>query len=52
MLNAARVHGRPIMVSAIIAAAMSQPSAIHQPPNTIHSRLSKRDKADIDFCCH
>jgi hypothetical protein len=32
---------------AIITAAMAQPTAIHSPPNTIHRRLSKREKTDM-----
>ncbi len=35
MLKAARAHGRPMMVIAMITAAISQPTAIHNPPNTI-----------------
>jgi hypothetical protein len=37
ILNAARVHGRPMMVIAIKTAAIIQPAAIHRPPNMIHS---------------
>jgi hypothetical protein len=38
------------MVIAIITAAITQPSAISRPPKTIHSRLSKKDKADMGSC--
>src|SRR5215467_5622586 len=47
MLKAARAHGRPMIVIAMITAATSQPTAIHRPPNTIHSRLRSRLKGDI-----
>src|ERR1035437_3854719 len=36
------------MVTAMRTAAISQPTAIQKPPKTIHSKLSKSDKADID----
>src|SRR5450759_4980526 len=49
MLNAARVHGRPTMVIAIRIAAITQPTAIHRPPNTIHNMLSKSDNKDISY---
>src|SRR5437667_11725613 len=42
MLKAARVHGRPIMVIAIKMAAITQPTAIQRPPNTIHKPLSTK----------
>src|SRR5271167_3996130 len=42
MLKAARAHGRPMMVIAMITAATTQATAIHKPPNTIQSRLRKR----------
>src|SRR6516165_7255163 len=48
MLNAARAQGMPMMVIAMMSAAMSQPMAISRPPNTIHSRLSKMDNGDMD----
>ena len=47
MLNAARVHGRPTMVIAIRTAAITQPSAIHRPPKTIHNMFSKSDTGDM-----
>src|SRR6516162_3989680 len=47
MLKAARVHGKPMMVIAIITAATTQASAIAKPPNTIQSRLSSRLIAGI-----
>src|SRR6516162_32049 len=42
MLKAARAHGKPMMVIAMITAATTQATAIHKPPNTIQSRLSSR----------
>src|SRR5271167_2557132 len=42
MLKAARAHGRPMMVIAMITAATTQATAIHKPPNTTQSRLSSR----------
>src|SRR5215471_9697029 len=47
MLNAARVQGRPMMVIAIATAAITQPTAIHRPPQTIHSRFRSTDMGDI-----
>src|SRR5215831_10050768 len=47
MLNAARVQGRPMMVIAITTAAITQPTAIHRPPQTIHSRFRSTDMGDI-----
>src|SRR5271170_4622466 len=47
MLKAARAHGRPMMVIAMITAATSQAIAIHKPPNTIQSRLRSRLIAGI-----
>jgi hypothetical protein len=35
------------MVIAIMTAAITQPTAIHRPPNTIHSRLSRKETPDI-----
>ena len=49
MLNAARVHGSPMIVIAIKIAAITQPAAIHRPPKKIHRRLSKKEKADMAF---
>src|SRR5215203_57135 len=49
MLKAARAHGSPIMVIAIRIAAITQPAAIHRPPNTIHNILSKSDRTDMRF---
>jgi hypothetical protein len=49
MLNAARVHGSPMIVIAIKIAAITQPAAIHRPPKRIHRRLSKKEKADMAF---
>src|SRR6516164_6392185 len=42
MLKAARAHGRPMIVIAMITAATTQATAIHKPPNTIQSRLRSR----------
>jgi hypothetical protein len=39
MFNAARVHGRPTIVIAMRTAAITQPNAIHRPPNVIHRRF-------------
>src|SRR5579883_628747 len=47
MLKAARVHGRPIIVMAMISAAISQPTAIIRPPQTIQRTLSRSDIGDI-----
>ena len=49
MLNAARVHGSPMIVIAMKIAAITQPAAIHRPPKRIHKRLSKKEKADMAF---
>src|ERR1700728_3307623 len=48
MFTAARAQGSPIMVIAMTTAAISQPAAIHRPPNTIHSRLSRSDTGDMN----
>jgi hypothetical protein len=37
----------PMTVTAMIAAPMSQPTAIQRPPKTIHKRLSTREKGDM-----
>src|SRR5215813_9531560 len=47
MLNAALAQGRPTMVIAMTTAAITQPSAIHKPPQTIQSRLRRREMRDI-----
>src|SRR5215475_7335349 len=47
MLKAARAHGMPIMVIAMMTEAMTQPTAIHRPPNKIHSRFNSRESTDI-----
>src|SRR5579871_3010778 len=41
MLNAARAHGRPMMVIAMMIAATSQPKAIQAPPNRIQMTLRR-----------
>src|SRR3981081_2530763 len=47
MLNAARAHGIPMMVIAMITPAITQPSAIQKPPNRIHNRLSRNETGDM-----
>ena len=47
MLKAARVHGRPMMVIAMITAAITQPTAIQKPPSTIQRMLRTRDTGDM-----
>jgi hypothetical protein len=36
MLKAARAHGKPMMVIAMMIAATTQPAAIHTPPSNNH----------------
>jgi hypothetical protein len=50
MLKAARAHGMPMIVIAMITAATSQPTAIQTPPKIIHKMLSRRDKGDMEHC--
>src|SRR5690348_17109879 len=47
MLKAARAQGRPMIVIAMMTAAMIQPNAIHRPPNRIQSRFRTIDTGDI-----
>src|SRR5450759_1705566 len=47
MLNAALAHGKTTIVIAMRTAAITQPTAIHRPPKTIHSMLSKRDEGTL-----
>ena len=47
MLNAARVHGRTMMVIAMTTAAIIQATAIHRPPNTIHKIFGSKETGDI-----
>ena len=47
ILNAARAQGRPMMVIAMITAAIIQPAAIHRPPKTIQSTLSSSERGDM-----
>src|SRR5260221_1705574 len=47
MLKAARAQGRPMMVIAMMMAAMSQPTAIHQPPKMTHRTLRRRLTGDM-----
>lgn len=47
MLKAARVHGNPMIVIAIIIAATIQATAIQSPPQTIQSAFSKNENIDI-----
>ena len=49
MVKAARAHGSPIMVMAMMTAASAQPTAIQKPPQTIHSRLSNNETGDIEL---
>src|SRR6516162_4849774 len=49
MLKAGRAHGRSMIVIAMITAAATQPTAIHRPPNTIHSRLRSRLIGGMEF---
>ena len=49
MVKAARAHGNPMMVIAMMTAATAQPTAIQKPPQTIQSRLSNNDTGDIGF---
>src|SRR5436190_7894988 len=41
----------PMMVIAMMTAAMPQPTAIHSPPKTSHKRFSKIDTGDMRFLC-
>ena len=43
MFMAARAHGMPMMVMAMITAASTQAKAIHRPPVTIHRTFSTTD---------
>jgi len=45
--NAALAQGKPTMVIAMTTAAITQPNAIHKPPQTIQSRLRRREIRDI-----
>src|SRR6516164_8065760 len=47
MVSAARAQGRPMMVIAMITAAISQPAAIQNPPNRIHRRFRTRLAGDM-----
>src|SRR5215471_4935888 len=47
MLKAARAQGIPMMVIAMITAAISHSTAIQRPPNTIHARLNRMDNGDM-----
>ena len=42
MLNAARAHGMPMIVTIMISPAITQPTAIHRPPKTIQRILRMR----------
>ena len=46
-MNAARAQGIPMMVIAMITAAISQPIAIQTPPKIIHNTLSSRERGDM-----
>src|SRR5271169_3383957 len=52
MLMAEKAHGRPIMVIAMMTAAISQPTAIHRPPKTIQRTLSNNDSGLISHLFH
>src|SRR5437016_3081922 len=43
MFSAARAHGRPMIVIAMMTAATSQPAAIQMPPSKRQSRLRIND---------
>src|SRR5262245_21033336 len=47
MLNAARAHGMPMIVMAMMMEATTQPTAIQSPPNTIQATLSRSDRGDM-----
>jgi hypothetical protein len=47
MLKAALAQGMPIMVIAMMTAAIPQPMATHRPPNSNQSRLSSRAMGDM-----
>jgi hypothetical protein len=46
-LNAARAQGRPMMVIAMMTAAIIQPTAIHRPPNRIQMMFSSSETAGM-----
>ena len=45
MLTAARAHGKPMMVTAMMTAASNQPSAIQAPPKMIQRMFKSNDMA-------
>src|SRR5262245_44435507 len=47
MLIAALAQGRPIIVTAMMTAAIIQATAIQSPPNPIQRMFSKSEKKDI-----
>src|SRR6266436_6170695 len=47
MRNAAKHHGRPMIVIAMIAAAITQASAAARPPKISHRMLSRNDSGDM-----
>src|SRR5450631_560472 len=49
MLKAARAHGRPIMVMAMMKAATTQAAAIHRPPKTIQSMFNNIETGGMRF---
>src|SRR5215831_3125613 len=49
MVNAARAQGRPMIVMAMMTAAIVQHTAVHSPPNTIHRILSSSDAVGIEI---
>jgi hypothetical protein len=38
-----------MMVMAMMTPAITQPMAIHRPPQTIHIKFSRNERADMDF---
>src|SRR5271169_36410 len=47
MLNADQAQGRPIIVTAMMMAAITQPTAIHRPPKTIQRILRRNEKGPM-----
>src|SRR6185437_10968527 len=49
IFNAALAQGRPMIVTAMITAATSQPNAIQAPPNRIQNRLRRMETGGMRF---
>ena len=47
MLSAAQAQGRPMMVIAMMTAAITQASAIHSPPKTIHKMFKSSESGPM-----